>query len=125
MYSSLGVYSVTHMLLAMALWVIVGAAGWLFFGPALVRERQYDSTKFQFLGLLSLIGVVVDATVSLYQMSGVPEQVAAASQARIWSGIGEREICYLATFWGVVALAYVAGKMRTPGETPPPRFGRD
>lgn len=125
MYSNVGVYTVTHLLMAVALWAIVGAGGWLFFGPVLVRERQYYSTKFQFLGILSFIGVVVDAMVSLYQMSGVPEQVAAASQATMWSGIGEREICYLATFWGVVALSYLAGKLRTPGETPPPRFGRD
>lgn len=125
MYSSLGVYTVTHLLLALALWAVVAAAGWLFFGPAVARPRQNDSTKFQFLGVLWFLGTVVDAMVSLYQMSGVPQQVADASEASIWSGIGQRELCYLVTFWAVVGLAYVAARFRTPGETPPPKFGRE
>lgn len=125
MSSGLVVYAMTHLAMAAVLWAVVFGAGWLLFGPVLLRPRQNDSTKFKFLGIFCGIGLMIDGGVGVYQSSEVPEQVARVSSfGSVGSGLAQREVCYLAAFWAMVLLWHVAARMRQPDVTPPPRFGR-
>lgn len=124
-FTSVITYSVQHLSLTSALWLLSFGIGWLFVGPAMLRVRQNLSTKLRFLALATVVGLGIDNLISFYQASAVPDLALRISSQTVFSGMLERSGVYVGIFWGVVGLAYVAGRAHVPGETPPPRFGPD
>jgi len=108
------------------LWLLVLTAAWLALGQRLIRPRQNFSTKLRVLGWLGMVGLVIEAIVSVYLFSNASD--ALTSRIAISSIAVElliRSALYAGIFAVTVLVGYQIGRTQKSTLTPPPRFGRE
>jgi hypothetical protein len=122
--TSLLSYAGSHLFLSIGLWILVFGAGWLLAGRGLIRPRQNLSTKLRFLVWCAVVGIVIDSVVTVYQFVNSADVVSVLTPDNL-AGLAGRALLYASAFSVGVGLCWLVSGSRKPGETPPPRFGRD